>query len=230
MATFSEMVDGMVTELLRPDLRTSIATYLNQTIRELHFKPQVAAPILFDANRIELQKVASADGPYVWTIPNAACFAVLESIYLEDIGVYAVEKTPKIAYERGLNLADDYYWYRAGSDIAISNVVSGWTIDISYWAYPRALPYYPLATRLVTYNLETAAYTLIAGGGAPSESELDLCTNWLLDRWPDALREGIRSKVWRRLGEESRARMSYSAYVEHRTMLWNTEPNSMVGI
>ena len=37
MTTFSQLVDSVVSETKRPDLVSEIATYLNQTIREVHF-------------------------------------------------------------------------------------------------------------------------------------------------------------------------------------------------
>ena len=234
MTTFSQMVDNIVTETLRPDLRATIASYLNQTLRECNFKAGNSAPVYFDANRVETSEVTTADGTFVWTIPNAARFAAMDAIYISELGIYVKEKTPRTAFEIGLNSSDEYYWYRSGRDIAIAGLKSGWTIKFSYWLYPQPFAYVAASARTVIYNESTGEYeTAVAGvgdGGTPTQAQLDSVTMWLLERWPDLLREGLRSKIWRRLADESRARMAYSAYNENKTMLWLGEPSSEVGV
>lgn len=55
MTTLSQLVDDLLVELVRPDMRSMLVDYANQTVREMHFRPATNAPVLFDANRYEEQ-------------------------------------------------------------------------------------------------------------------------------------------------------------------------------
>lgn len=226
MTTFSQLVDDMTTELLRPDLRTAVAAYVNQTVRELHFRPNGAAPILYDANRNEDDLAINTDTTWLWTIPSVTRFQDVEAIYLDDIGRYIPRKNPRISLEPSFEPFADLYWYRGGNTIAINGVANGWTGKISYFLFPQTLAYQAAAARVVTFDAATDSYNLVGGGGSPSQAQLDAATHWMLQRWDTVIRESVRSKMWKRLGDGDRARMSFSAYEAMRLALWQSEPAS----
>lgn len=227
MTTFSQLVDDVVAELLRPDLLAAIAQYTNQSVREIHFKPNVSAPVLFDANRIEDLIPITTDDSFLWPIPSATRFQDIEAIYLPDPGVYATPRKPMVNRNYSTEPGSQYYWYRTGPQIAISGVVSGWNAMISYFMYPQTHAYKVSASRLIQYNVDLDTYTLIAGGGAPSQSQLDSETNWVLQRWGESvIKEGVRAKTFKRIGDEGRARMAFSAFQTQMGGIWLGEPSS----
>lgn len=228
MTTFSQLVDDIVKELLRPDMKDTIATYTNQTIRDVHFRPNVNSPILYDANRYESEEPVLTDGTWLWSIPSNTRFQDVEAIFIEELGVYVKRKNPRVALEQSFEPDANLYWYRSGPAIAIQGVVAGWTAKFSYHMFPRTLGYKPTAganARLIQFDADADEYTLIAGG-APSEAQLETETHWILQRWADSVKEGVRAKIWKRLGDMERTRMAYSAFESMRTSIWNTEPSS----
>src|SRR6478735_8331283 len=80
MTTFSQLVDEMIVETRRPDLKTEIATYLNQTIREVHFEPSRGNVVHYGENRKETQLTANVDSGYIWDIPNPSTFQGIEAV------------------------------------------------------------------------------------------------------------------------------------------------------
>ena len=57
MTTFSQLVDSVVEDTRRPDLRTTIGQYVNQQIRELHIGPNGAA-MKYNDNLVEIELTA----------------------------------------------------------------------------------------------------------------------------------------------------------------------------
>lgn len=225
MTTFSQLVDDLVVELVRPDLRAALATYANQTVRELHFKPNHNSGIHYDANREEEELAFTTDGTWLWSLPSATRFQDVESIYIDDLGMYVPRKNPRIALEPTFEPNADLYWYRSGPQLAIQGVANGWTGKISYFMFAQTLAYKASGSRLITYSPDTDSYTLV-GGGTPSEAQLKIETHWVLQRWADTVKEGVRAKAWKRLADEGRARMSFSAFESMRTSMWQSEPSS----
>jgi len=228
MTTFSQLVDDVTLELLRPDMRNTIASYTNQTIRDVHFRPNMNMAVLYDANRVETEETITAEGTWLWAIPSNTRFQDIEAIYIAELGTYVKRKNPRIALEQSFEPDANLYWYRSGPAIAVSGVALGWTAKFSYHLFPRTLGYKPTAgadARLIRFDPDTDSYVLIAGG-EPSESQLELETHWVLQRWADTVKEGVRAKIWKRLGDMERTRMAYSAFESMRTSIWNTEPSS----
>lgn len=226
MTTFSQLVDDMVTETLRPDLRASIATYANQTIREIHFKPNVSAPTKYDANRVEDDLNITSDAPWLWDLPSATRFMDVEALYINELGLYVPKKNPRLAKEPSFEPYSDVFYYRSGTQLAVAGVTNGQTAKISYFMFPMTLAYQPTpGTRVVTYDITDDTYKLIAGG-VPSQPQLDAATNWVLQRWHDTVREGVRAKLYKRIADEGRARMAFSAYETAKNGLWMAEPAS----
>lgn len=225
MTTFSQLVDSVVVELVRPDQRGNIASYLNQTLRELHFRPGHNSPILYEENRREDDPAINTDGVWLWPVPNPATFHDVEAIFLPELGIYVPRKNPRITRNQSFEPYADVFYYRGGSTIAISGVKNGWTAQISYHVFPRSLAYQLPASRIVEYNPETGEYER-KNGGTPSQAEMDAATNWLLQRWDTVIAEGLRAKAWKRIGDEGRARMCFSAFESMRTSITNGEPSS----
>lgn len=228
MTTFSQLVDDVVKELLRPDMRDTIATYTNQTIRDVHFRPNVNTAALFDANRYESEETVTADGTWLWSIPSSTRFQDIEAIFIKDLGVYVKRKNPRVALEQSFEPDANLYWYRSGPAIAVHGVAANQVAKLSYHMFPRTLGYKPTIganARIIRFDEDTDSYVLIAGG-APTEEQLELETHWVLQRWADAVKEGVRAKIWKRLGDMERTRMAYSAFESMRTGIWNTEPSS----
>lgn len=222
MTTFSQLVDEIVTEHLRPDLLVTVTSYANQTIRELHSKSKDSSPILFHSNRVEEEWTTTAE-PAVWTIPNVARFQRLETAFIPLIGEYIVERS--LSKLNDFNNYIKYAWYRSGPTIAFTNLLTGTVVRLAYFTFPKNLVYYTTANRLVTWNPETEAYTYT---GAPTDEEkaerLENATNWILERWGEStVKQGVRSKIFARLGDPERSRMAYSQYESMREQMHSSE-------
>lgn len=224
MSTFSELVDRIVAERQRPDLRIAAASYVNQVIRQVHSRPNTGSSIRFDANRLEHSFTLAGNPPYVWPIPFASRFQSIEAIYNRTVGVYHKERNPSVIHNTFSQPFHEYKWYRSGPTIIIVNALEGQIIDLSYHEYPRPLAYKAVDARVVTYDYDTDAYVLVAGGGEPTEEQLALETNWLLQRWTTLVEEGTRAALFRNTGDESRGRLSYSSFQEQRLQLIQNEP------
>lgn len=226
MTTFSKLVDDMAIEMVRPDQLDSIATYTNQSIRDLHFRPSNNSATKFDANRYEDEQSVTADGPFKWVIPSVTSFQDIEAIYCPQLDLYIDKRSPSVAYKPTDTPYSEYYWYRTGPEIAVAGALEGLDLRISYHMYPRPLRYIKAADRVVEYNPDLDAYVKIVGGGTPTPEELELETNWVLQRWSDTIREGVRAKLFKRLGDVDRTRMNFSSFETMRTTVWNSEPSS----
>ncbi len=226
MTTFSQLVDDLVVELVRPDLRITMATYANQTIREIHSRPQTRSQTFFDANRMEYEETIAADGPWLWTIPSVTSFQKLEAVYLPEMDLYIRERTPSVAHRESAEPFREFYWYRSGDKIAVAGPLVGLKLQLSYFQYPRTLSYKAAEIRVVRFDVDTDAYVLVAGGGTPTEDQLLLETSWPLQRWPDSIKEGVRAKTYKRIGDNDRTRMSFSAFEAMKEVIWNSESSS----
>jgi hypothetical protein len=240
MTTFSQLVDEMVVETRRPDLRAEIATYLNQTIREVHFEPSRGNVVHYPANRKEDQITASVDSGQIWDIPNPMTFQTIEavefpSLYLGTNG-YAHEVTPGPRIRTQPSI-----YYRSGASFVFGGAVGyggvGGKINISWFEYPPALKYKDATHREAQFDVESGwtYYDLTGVGGldytqdANKPLALLRVTNWVLQRWADVLREGLRAKVYKRLSDQLRATTSYSLYAQLRQGIFTSEAASLQG-
>lgn len=227
MTTYSQLVDDLVAETVRPDKLESIARYVNQTMRELHFRPQTNAPIHYDANRFEDEVIVSAQTPYLWPIPSITRFQGIECIFVEEYGLYVPMRVPSMTrgYTASQRPFPDLYYYRTGASIAISGVTQGNTLKFAWHEFVRNFPYKPVADRIVIFDPQDEVFEL-AGGGVPTQEQIESETNWMLYRWPETVAEGTRAKTYKSIGDEVRARMSFSSFESMRSSLWNSEPAS----
>lgn len=246
MTTFSQLVDEIAAEMVRPDMRTrgDIQEYTNQVIRELHTKRQTngnSMAILFESNRLE-DEVEIAELPAIWEIPAVARFQRFETAYYVERGCYARKKHPDRNLLSGIGNSDPY-WYRSGSGIVFNGINEGETIKLSWFEFPRRLAYYmqqsdptPIpnpapsmalaAPRPATWDYETEAFAYATAydvNATTRENARNLTTNWVLQRWSTVVKEGVRAKIFKRQGEESRAKMTFSLYESLREGMHSSE-------
>lgn len=215
MTTFSQVVDDLVSELKRPDLRTEITSYLNATIRELHSNRATKLPILYGENRLETTVTTTAS-PHLWDIPRVQRFQLLEAAYCPELGRYIQAKAPRAIYLESDAPFKNEFWYRTGPQIAFYGHTVGDTLTLSYFEYPRAFIYYAESDRPCVWDPESETFGYHAdydADAAENAAAEELCTCWLIMRWSEeVLKEGVRAKIWRRIGNKERAGVSYSAY------------------
>jgi hypothetical protein len=233
VATFSGLIDAVLVEVARPDLLTHATTYLQQVIRECHLDPERGTPVCLWPNYAEAQVTADAEIAYQWPLPDTTRFQAInmvryDSVWRDNYQVFALP----LARTRAGN--DQEHAYQLVGDRLIFKGYGGLggVISISYYQYPRALKYYPLLSRPATYD-EEAGYRYHASydaDDASRESARELTTNWLLERWPMVLEEGLRAKIYKRLGDETRARLCYSSFMQLRTGLINSEMIDLGGV
>ena len=233
MSTFSQLIDDVIQEQKRPDMLSLAASYLNQTIREVHFRADTGSILHFLSNFHELQVTASSESGYAWNIPDPAIFQGLTQVQYADVWDAATD-SPAWSREtqpsRTLN-TDRPYHYRVGQ----SFVFSGYggvnkRINLGFFLYPRRLKYKALAQRLVTYD-EYLGYTFAPSITTPEQeaAAMEQETNWLIQRWYDVLAEGLRAKILKRTGDEVRGRTSYSLFNTLRQGLWTAEVADLGG-
>jgi hypothetical protein len=230
VTTFSQAVDTVIEETSRPDMKSMIVQYLNQTIRELHTDTLTKLPVGFTSNLVEdeVEVDVESDEAFLWTIPSTHNFQMMESAYYDYVGEYAKQKNPSTAFLFTADANSEYYWYRTGpSQIAFSgHGGSAYTVKLAWFEHCRRLIYYPVATRPATWSDESQTYTYHADYDGTDEERLDaldLTTNWILERYEDLILNGVRAKIWIRIGEESRGKMAYSQFESNRPTMVATE-------
>lgn len=240
MTTFSQLVDELVVETRRPDLRSDIATYLNQTIREVHFEPSKGNVVHYRENRKELQIIAAAASAEIWDLPNPATFQAVEAVR------YASNYLGRMEYAKEVSpgpqtATEPFYWYRAGPQVVFGGSVGyggiGGIIQLAWFEYPRALKYKASSPNLreASYDSDDGwTYYTVATVDYGSTPELrviaqERVTNWLLMRWADVLREGVRAKTYKRLSDQLRSQTCYSLYQQLRQGLFTSEVAELSG-
>jgi hypothetical protein len=230
VTTFSQLVDDLVRERQRPDLLQSAAMGANQVIRQIHFRGSGpgGSRIQFDANRFEASITLEGAEPFLWPIPHPNRFQGIEAIWNRTLNGYHQLRRPAVNRALSKEPFAERFWYRTGPQIALSGARLGHQLDISFFEYPRRLPYLAVADRTVIYNAEEDTYEL-AGGGTPTEEQLEAETNWVLTRWASVVEAGVRNLLFAYTGDEARTRVSFSIFENLRTQLWHEEPSTVGG-
>ena len=233
MTTFSQLIDAMVLETKRADLRTEMSSYLNQTLRELHFDPERGGAHLFRDNLTETLITSAVESGLTWDIPSPQNFQAMLAVEYQSMmtnqgdRVFAVERLPG----RGVT-NEDYWFYRAGVTYAFTgNGGIGSLVALAYYEYPRNLKYYAAAVRPATYD-QDLGWTYAAEFDTSDELRLaarNFVTNWLLMRWGDVITEGLRAKIYKRVSDTERARTCYSLYSTLRKGLVSSESADLSG-
>lgn len=235
MTTFTQLIDDMVIETVRPDLRQVMEGYLNQTIREMHNKTGQGSeptPVLYPDNRVEELVTLSGvtdTNTYLWQIPAMTRFQIMEAVYYRGIGRYAQLRNPKSALGFNPNeVSAMYYFYRSGPYFALMNPgVDGQEVYLSWFEYPRNLPLYGIGVSPAIYDITSDDYVLNplrADQSLTLDQAIALSTNWLLQKHTQVMREGLRAKIYKRISDGSdRARLSFSQFENLKTSVQNTE-------
>lgn len=230
MTTHSQLVDRVIGETHRPDLLSDISDYLNQTVRELHFTPEMGNAIFYQENLRERQLTASLESGFVWQITNPALFQGMQAVRYDSVPL----RDSEFAFARelvpGRNMSSHiHYFYRAGDTYAFAGYGGlNSVISLAYYEYPRRLKYRAPAERFAVWDDEIG-WTYHEDWSDTDELKLDarnLSSNWILLRWADVCAEGLRAKVYKRLSDDSRARTSYSLYSQLRQGLFTSEISS----
>lgn len=232
MTTFSQMVDKIIREVGRPDMKERAASYLNQVIYEVHFEPKRNTPILLPENYLEDQLTANVELGFFWDAPRPSRFQALTLVQYADIvdneirdGAQSGLFPPLIVPSRAIARLTSYY-YRGGSRyLFVGYGGLNARINISWYERPPSLEYFPAGARPAEYT-ESLGYTYDDAFDSTEElrqSARDLTTNWVLLRYPQVVEEGLRAKIYKSVSDESRASLSYSLYQQLRNGLWITE-------
>jgi hypothetical protein len=233
MTTFSQLVDSIVAETLRPNMRKEVASYLNQTIRECHFEPSRGNVAFLNANYREAQVIADSEIGAFWAVPNVATFQGLaavrfDSVFRDGAVVYADEVMPGRRAElvtHGYQRAGDRVFFKGYGGVNAA-------ISLAWFEYPAALKYYEVANRPAQWDAESG-WSYHASFDSTDESRSiarSLVSNWLLLRWYMVVEEGLRAKVYKRLSDDARQRVSYSLYMQQRQGLITSEIADIGGV
>lgn len=217
MTTFSQLVDSLVLEHNRPDLRAAIESYVNLTIRELHTASKSGGSIYYLANLLEDQITADVAEGFTWDIPRPHVFQKLEAVRFDSFGTgkgaYPKERTPSSLQ---IQSQFDRLFYRSGSTIAFINYGGvDAVISLAWYEMPRILRYYQAAARPATWDVDSQSFTYITGYSGTDDLKLEareLTTNWVLDRWEELVAQGVRTKIYARAGDEIRSKLAYSTF------------------
>lgn len=226
MTTFSQLVDAMILECRRPDMRNEIISYANQTIREVHMEPSGGGATLLKDNFNEGIIIASSPSGFTWQI-DPARFQAMQIVYYPAVDQYAPEVTPS---RRMRDLT--YYCYRVGGTYVFSGYGGvGALIKLGWFEYPKRLAYFESGVRPAEYDADIG-WTYFDDFNTTEDLRVtgqQLVSNWLLLRWVDVIAEGIRAKVYKRLSDTERARTCYSLYGSLRMGLLSSEQSSPGG-
>lgn len=228
MTTFSQLVDALVFEHLRPDLRAAIASYVNLTIRELHQDKQTGGTILYTDNLLEDQVVADAAEGFQWDIPTPHLFQKIAAVRFDTFGTdknaFAQERTPANLFVEN---RFDRYFYRSGGALTFINYGGeDAVITLAWFQFPPQLTYYATAARPAVWNPATQAYTYSTDYNTTDEAKAEartLSTNWILQRWEELVMQGARAKIFSRVGDVERSRLAFSSFDSLRPGIVATE-------
>lgn len=228
MTTFSQMVDDLTQEVMRPDMLASVATYLNQVIRELHADPTSGNSVMYESNLHEVRPEVNVENPsaFFWQPDTYATFQQIQSARYDEV----YDSDGRQAWPRRvkpgivLNTLEHYYYQSGKFFCFFGHGGIGSHISIAYYRFPRHLAYYTAGNR--PCDMDEAGlnfYGQFRNTVEDQEQAELLCTNWLLMRWRTIVEEGVRAKIYKRLADDSRARLSYSLYMQQRTQLITSE-------
>jgi hypothetical protein len=227
MTTFSQLVDEITREVRRPDLLLDIATYLNQTIREMHFDPKTGAAAEFIDNLKEVQVTATVDTGFGWDIPNQAVFQRMLAVRYDSIFTNDAKTTYIQQRSPGPGMSGQHlFWYRAGPRVTFAGYGGvGGVISIAYFEYPRSLKYYTLANRPAERDLDLGwTYAPVFDTTDELREAAQFYTsNWMLERWEVIVAEGVRAKVYKRIADTERARTCYASFMAMRAGVYTGE-------
>lgn len=230
MTTFSQMVDAIVAESGRPDLKTDIARYVNQTVRECHNDPETNAVQFYKDNTRELQLTTTSESGFSWAIPNSGSFQKLAAVQYASITDRSGDSIWPEETQPGRHLRTlTHYYYQAGNAFVFSGYGGlNALINLFYFAFPVGLAYFPADCRPMVFDDYGGKIYAKEWVHTHSQEDADcLTTNWILTRWSDVVAEGVRAKIYKRVADIERARTCYSLYAQLRKGLASSETASL---
>jgi hypothetical protein len=233
MTTFSQIIDEIAIELIRPDIINMLPGFLNQVMREVHTHAQTKLPVFFNDNRLELEVVIDSvqdNGSFLWAIPRVARWQAMEAVYFMGPRQYATHRDPTVAMRPVTsNLSDLYRWYRSGPMIAMFGAGrTGAKIRLSWFEYLKSLSYYKKSeVRPLIYDLRTGLYTQPDSATENLADAMEKTTNWLIQRHEEMLKSGLRAKAYTRMDDQNRARSNYSQYMSALEGMQETEASNI---
>lgn len=233
MTTFSQIIDEIAKELVRPDIINMLPGFLNQVMRESHTHAQNKLPVLFDDNRQELEIIIDSvqgNGSFLWAVPNLSLLQRIETVYYVGPRQYAHPRDPTTAMRPVTsNLSDLFYYYRSGPAIAMFGAGrTGNKILVSWFQYLKSLPYYkPGDTRPLTFNLESYTYSQPDSATESLAAAMEKSTNWMIQRHSEMLKSGLRAKAYTRMDDLNRARSNYSVYMTSLESMQESEASNL---
>lgn len=209
--TFSALVDRVVADSHRINLRDTIIGYVNVTVREC----QVMA--YFERDFVEDQIVGTND-PHIFTRPDA--LRLMRTAYYPGWDVYPRYIMPGLAQQ-----GEQFFYYGGPTYYVFKGHEAGQNIDIGYYMYQNRLVYFEDLTsdlgRPAKYDADTAAWTYwdtgtqqfvsTLGTTALNEAAEAKVTNWLLFHWYDVIVEGTLAKIFK-LIDDPRAKQAFALY------------------
>ena len=232
MTTLSQLVDFIAVGVGRASLTTTLAGYMNQTIRELHAAPDsrgVSRSVLFARNLIEDQLTANADVGFNWVAPTnfQKMMAVRFDSILDDNNKGAFAKS--VSPTKIINTLSEYY-YRSGPNVFFSGYgTTGSLISIAYFLFLGRLTYFPVGERPAEFD-NFSGWTYFDLSGLPGHVDYTadntlaetLVTNWMLKDWEDLIRTGTIAKYHTSI-KDDRSKTGFSAFQQQRVQLLTTE-------
>jgi len=234
MYSHTQIIDDLIEELLRPDLRAAMGNALNQTIRELHFTTgQNPVPVGYADNIVELEITADSETGFTYVLPRPRQFQMMEAVWYSAYGRYATQRRPSSIRQFAESMdGAEYGWYRSGDTIAFDNY-GGLDADIqlAWFEYvPRLKDYEVEADAPAWWDDTTESWAYHEDYDTNAETRanaLALSTSWMHLRWKDTLMAGVRAKIWARLGDTERAKIAYSSYESLRPLIVGAETYNM---
>lgn len=227
MTTLSQLVDEIVEETRRPALRQQISTFVNEVIQELHLHPDHAAAVKFDENLVEALLTATESTGYFYTLPQPRLFQDVEAVWYQTLGLAARRLKPSTVHKFRNRPDGDSYYYRSGPTICFNGYGgTGAQIQLAYYQKPRRLKYYAAGDRPCSWDEETESYSYATAYDSTSELQAqaeELCSNWILMRWKEVVKQGVVAKLFTRAGDLDRAKLAYSSYRTNWPILIATE-------
>jgi len=193
--TFSSAVDLVIERSGRPNLKSSIISYVRLAIRELQSKVKSKNDLIED------QLLADAS-PFVWEQPQN----FRQIVAVKYPGIYDGQGNP--IYPRAITPSSlqnrfDYYYYGSGNSFVFAGIDSGSLVDVAYLQWVPPLAYYAPDSRPAVFELETNTWSY-ATASTPDEQQAarDQVTNWILFNWFDAVVEGALAKLYKTVGDD----------------------------
>jgi len=204
--TFSSAVDTVVARTGRPNLQTSIESFVRATIRELQAKARSTKDLVEE-------EITATAAPHIWTYPSR----FREVIGVKYSSIY--DQQGKAVYPPRINPGNiqrdkDYFYYQSGNSLVFAGVKANDVIAIAYLLWSRPFIYYTVSERPAIYDAETESWTYLSAydtDDTTRETARDLVTNWLLFGWFETVIEGAVAKTYKLVGDQ-RAVSAFALY------------------